>query len=116
MKTLGAITVMMFVLLQCAIAAPPHGFTHAAINSLHRAEETMDPKDLQSAKRSLERAIEVNKESDKPMASGLGLRNAAHAEIIQALKALEKKDHIAAAKCIKQAIKLAEGATHMKPK
>jgi hypothetical protein len=113
MKTLGMIAVMMLVLLQCAIAAE-HGFLHAAISALHRAEQTMDAKDLRLAKTSLERAIEVAKESDKPMTSGLGMRTAAHEQVVQALKALEGKDQVAAAKCIQKAIKAAEGAARIK--
>lgn len=74
----------------------------------------MDPKDLRLAKAALERGIEVAKEADKPMASGLGMRTAAHEQVVQALRALDGKDQVAAAASIKKAIKLAEGAARIK--
>lgn len=110
MKISGVIALTMLVLMQFAIAAVPHGFLHAAVNALHRAEQTMDPKDLLGAKKSLEASIEVVKESDRPATAGLPQRRMAHEQVVLALKALESKDRVTAAACIKKAIKAAEVA------
>lgn len=115
MKLFGIFSLVTLLMLPCAFAQP-HSYLHDADDALHRAQTTLDPADLRTAQHSLENAIEFAKAHRKPAEWGLPDRKEALDDVVQALKALDDKDRIKAAKCIEQALKLTNESVSAHPK
>jgi hypothetical protein len=115
MKLPGIFSLVMWLILPGALAQP-HSYLHEADEALHRVQTSLDPADLRAAQQSLENAIEFARAHRKPAEWGLPERREALDDVVQALKALEDKDRIKAAKCIEQALKLTNEAVSAHPK
>jgi hypothetical protein len=107
---------LVAALLAPITSAKVHGNLRNASEALHRAQTSLDVKELRTAQHALESAVEFAKGQPRPVDWGLTRRRDALTAVGEAIKALEAHDRIKAGKFIEQALKSTDEAIGATPR
>jgi hypothetical protein len=115
MKVFKIICLLAVLFAPCALARS-HGNLREAADALHRAQTSLDVKELRVAQHALENAVQFAKGQPRPVDWALTRRRDALNDVGEAIKALEAHDRIKAGKLIEQALKATNEATGLPPR